>query len=104
MSTTLNPATPAPRKILIAYDGSEAGRQVLEWVNSHNVLLPDDEVIVAIAVNEDISKLAGPGVGWQAAPAMGENISMDIQMIERQAKEHLTEAVHAIRDIGVVMC
>ncbi|KAI8880153.1 hypothetical protein K501DRAFT_225430, partial [Backusella circina FSU 941] len=101
MSAMLNPAESAPRKILIAYDESEVGRQVLEWVNSHSVLLPNDEVVVATAVNEDISKLTGPGVGWQASPALGENIEVDIKILEDQAKERLTEAVYAIRDSGV---
>lgn len=97
--------TPAGRKIIIAYDGSEVSRQVLEWVNSHNILLPSDQVTVAIAINEDGVRLEG--LGGMEAPVLGglegsREFREVVHALEKEGKEKLAEAVTALKEVGVV--
>lgn len=97
--------TPAGRKIIIAYDGSEVSRQVLEWVNSHSILLPTDQVTVAISINEDGVRLEG--LGGMEAPVLGglegsREFREVVHVLEKEGKEKLAEAVDALKEVGVV--
>lgn len=100
MSDTLS------RKIIIAYDQSIVGIHVLEWINDHRILLPNDDVTVVLAINEDYSKIEGPG-GWTALGGLGgsdasRSYRETIRLLEKEGKEHLDEAVYAIQQTGVV--
>jgi hypothetical protein len=103
MSDT-TPAIPS-RKIIIAYDESNIGRQVLEWVNSHSILIPTDQVIVALAINEDIAHVEGTP-GWQAPLPGGIDAAREyrenIRELESTGRSRLAEAVQAIHSTGVV--
>jgi hypothetical protein len=94
----------ASRKVIICYDESEVGRTVLEWVNSHSILLPNDEVTVVTAINEDIAKIEGSS-SWTSM-SVGIVDSLDyrgyIKELETQGRRHLAEAVQAFHDVGVV--
>lgn len=103
-SNNIMSETPAGRKIIIAYDGSEASRQVLEWVNSHSILLPTDQVTVAIAINEDGVRLEG--LGGMEAPVLGglegsREFREVVKELEKEGKEKLAEAVYALKEVGV---
>ncbi|CEP11923.1 hypothetical protein [Parasitella parasitica] len=107
MSNTVSIPTPdsiAPRRIVICYDESEASRQTLEWVNSHRVLLPTDEIYIATCINEDVAKIEGHG-GWQTIAIGGIDCAADyrrtIQSLESQGRERLAEAVGAMRALGL---
>lgn len=94
------------RKIIIAYDQSIVGIHALEWINSHAILLPNDDVTVVLAINEDYSKIEGPG-GWQALGGLGgvdsgREYRETIRLLEKEGQEHLDEAVYAIQQTGVV--
>ncbi|GAA5817362.1 hypothetical protein MFLAVUS_010906 [Mucor flavus] len=95
----------ASRKIIITYDQSLVSLQVLEWVNSHSILLPDDDVTVVLAINEDFSKIEGPG-GWQAQGGLGgldstREYRETVRLLEKQGQERLDEAVYAIKQLGI---
>lgn len=93
------------RRVIVTIDESEVSLEVLEWVNSHSILLPDDDVTVALAINEDFSKIAGPG-GWQAEGGGGldavRNYRETIIEFERRGQRSLDQAVSAIEKTGVV--
>lgn len=88
------------RKIIIAYDKSVVGLHVLEWVNSHAILLPNDDVTVVLAINEDYHKIGGPGGlgGLDSSRTYRETVAI----LEREGQEGLNEAVYAILQTGVV--
>ncbi|KAI7888422.1 uncharacterized protein EV154DRAFT_517879 [Mucor mucedo] len=93
------------RKIVIAYDQSIVGIKVLEWINDHHILLPNDDVTVVLAINEDYSRIEGPG-GWQAVGGSGGVNAVNsyreaIRVFEREGQEHLNEALFAIVQTGV---
>ncbi|GAA5796003.1 hypothetical protein HPULCUR_001369 [Helicostylum pulchrum] len=95
----------ASRKIIIAYDQSIVGLQVLEWVNSHSILLPGDDVTVVLAINEDFGKIDGPG-GLQVQGGLGGlNSTLEyretVRLLEKQGQERLDEAVYAIKQLGI---
>lgn len=91
------------RKVVICYDESEVGRQVLEWVNSHSILLPNDEVTVVTAINEDIAKMEGSNLWTSLDVGTCERTFQDIATtLEREGRQHLSEAVKAFHQIGVV--
>lgn len=109
MSNTVNVVVPdsaAPRKVVICYDESQAGRQALEWINSHSVLLPTDNIYIVTCINEDVAKIEGPS-GWQTVAIGGIDCAADyrhtIAQLESQGREHLAEAVHAMQDLGLVI-
>lgn len=92
------------RKVIICYDESEVGRSVLEWVNSHSILLPNDEVIVVTAINEDLAKVEGSS-GWTSMAGgviEANDYRMLVQGLEREGRQHLSEAVQAFHQVGVV--
>lgn len=96
----------ASRKIIVTYDQSLVSLQVLEWVNGHSILLPDDDVTVVLAINEDFSKIEGPG-GWQAQGGLGgldstREYRETVCLLEKQGQERLDEAVYAIKQLGIV--
>jgi hypothetical protein len=95
----------APRKVIICYDESEAGRQTLEWVNSHGALLPTDELSIVTVVNEDLERIEGIG-SWATTTAGSAGGIHDyrnvVQHLEQQGRVHLAEAVEAIQTLGVV--
>ena len=109
MSNSVNVSIPdsaAPRKVVICYDESDAGRQALEWVNGHSVLLPNDIIYVVTCINEDVAKIEGPS-GWQTIAIGGIDCAADyrhtIAQLESQGREHLAEAVHAMQSLGLVI-
>jgi hypothetical protein len=94
-----------PRKVVICYDESEAGRQTLEWVNSHGILLPTDELSIVTVVNEDLERIEGIG-SWATTTVGGVGGVQDyrtvVKHLEKQGRIHLAEAVEAIQTLGVV--
>ncbi|KAG2236514.1 hypothetical protein INT48_000814 [Thamnidium elegans] len=95
----------ASRKIIITYDQSLVSLKVLEWVNSHSILLPDDDVTVVLAINEDFSRLEGPG-GLQVQGVLGgldstREYRETVRLLEKQGKERLEEVVYAIKQLGI---
>ncbi|KAI9348398.1 hypothetical protein BD770DRAFT_327301 [Pilaira anomala] len=92
------------RRVIVTIDESAVSLEALEWVNSHSILLPDDDVTVALAINEDFSRIAGPG-GWQAEGGGGldavRNYRETIIEFERRGQRSLDQAVSAIEKTGI---
>ncbi|KAI9481061.1 MAG: hypothetical protein EXX96DRAFT_565231 [Benjaminiella poitrasii] len=94
----------ASKKVVICYDQSLVGRKAVEWVNSHGLILPQDELIIVTVINEDISNIDG-SAGWQAIASGGIDCAVDfnstIRRLEEQGREHLVEAIQTFHALGL---
>ncbi|KAI8997051.1 hypothetical protein BDB01DRAFT_769653 [Pilobolus umbonatus] len=92
------------RTIIVAYDESDVGHKMIEWVRTHKVLLPDDTVHLVTVLDEDITKYDGPG-GAQWAAIGGMNITKDffdhIRDLEKNGRERLAEAASGFHEDGI---
>ncbi|KAG1144635.1 hypothetical protein G6F37_006163 [Rhizopus arrhizus] len=91
------------RRVLIALDETGSGKQVLDWIHSHHILAPEDEITVATAVDEDVSHVEGPGM--QSAPMSSttnatEDFATDLRMLERHGKQHLSNGIQTLQQLG----
>lgn len=93
------------RKVVICYDESTTGREDLEWINSHLVLLPEDELTIVTVINADLEKIEGIG-SWATTTVGGVGGIQDyrhvVHLLEEQGRESLAKAVQAIHNLGVV--
>jgi hypothetical protein len=94
----------SPRKVIICYDESEAGRQVLKWVNTHGVLLPTDILTVVTVVDEDLKETEDIK-SWDTTGAGGAEDIQDyrnvVKHLEHKGRAYLAEVVEAIQTFGV---
>lgn len=94
-----------PRKVFIAYDHSKTSEHAIAWVLEHNVLLPDDEVVVATIIDEKPSAMYDPIIIQATVASASKWIAEDykerVAALEKDAKGILINAAALIKKKGV---
>jgi hypothetical protein len=103
VATPTATARPA-RKVIIAFDESQIGYKVLDWINNHGVLLPTDEVTLVLVINEEGARLEV--LGGTEAPVRSSFETREFRecarSLEGQAKQRLATPVKSIQYFGIV--
>ncbi|GAB5587742.1 hypothetical protein Unana1_02642 [Umbelopsis nana] len=89
------------RTIIICYDHSPPARNAIKWVISKKLLLSDDSVILATALDEDVVAIEGgalaiPNVVGGAGDFFAVDYAERVQRMEEDAEHELKEAVEQI--------
>lgn len=89
------------RTIIICYDHSPPARNAIKWVISKKLLLSDDSVILATALDEDVVAIEGgalaiPNVVGGAGDFFAVDYAERVQRMEKDAEYELKEAVEQI--------
>lgn len=93
------------RKILIGYDISKASNAAMEWIVEKRIVNPEDNITLAIVVNDDAigvegafgleSAIAGP-TGWLA-----DDYVERVSKVEKDSAEALKTVVKWFESKGV---
>lgn len=93
------------RRVLIGYDHSEVSNNAMEWIVYNRAIFPEDDITLAIIVNDDAiavegtfgleSSAIGPS-GW-----MAEGYRERINQIEKDSKNALQVVVSWFQKKGV---
>ncbi|KAJ2960759.1 hypothetical protein NQZ79_g3914 [Umbelopsis isabellina] len=91
-----------PRTIIICYDHSPSSRYAVQWAVSNKMFLPDDSVVLATALEEDVVAIEGgslaiPNVVGGAGDFMLAEYTERVQKMEDDAERELKHAVETIR-------
>lgn len=94
------------RRVLIGYDHTEVSNAAMEWIVENRAVFPEDEITLAIIVNDDAigvegtfgleSAMAGP-----AAAFMAEDYRERVSKIEKESSEALKAVVKWFESKGV---
>lgn len=90
------------RTIIICYDHSPSSRYAVQWAVSNKMFLPDDSVVLATALEEDVVAIEGgslaiPNVVGGAGEFMLAEYTERVQKMEDEAEHELKHAVETIR-------
>lgn len=93
------------RRVLIGYDHTEVSNHAMEWIVHNRAIFPEDEITLAIIVNDDAiavegtfgleSSAIGPA-GW-----MAEDYRERINQIEKDSQNALQVVVKWFENKGV---
>ncbi|KAI8371559.1 uncharacterized protein BYT42DRAFT_501778 [Radiomyces spectabilis] len=87
-----------PRHILIGYDRSEISNKAMEWIVSHDILLPTDKITLATVVNDDMTAVEG-AFGLEAAAIGPVNwIADDYTQRVTQMETNAASAIEKVAD------
>lgn len=96
-----------PRRVLIGYDHTEVSNAAMEWIIHKRAVFADDEITLAIIVNDDAiavegtfgleSAVAGPA-GWLA-----DDYRERVSKVERESTVALNAVVEWFASKGVSM-
>ena len=95
-----------PRKVFIAYDHSKTSEHVIKWILEHDVLFPDDDIVISIVVDDEPTKMYDPMVIQAAGIHAGSEWLADdyrkrVAELERDARGTLKGAIAQIKEKGV---
>ncbi len=93
------------RRVLIGYDHTEVSNTAMEWIVNKKAILPDDEITLAIIINDDAitvegtfgleSSVAGPA-GWLA-----DDYRERLSKVEKESTDALKAVVKWFETKGV---
>lgn len=101
----MSTVTHSKRKILIGYDHTETSNHAMEWIVHKRAIFPEDDITLAIIVNDDAipvegtfgleSSAIGPA-GW-----MAEDYRERLNQIEKDTQKALQVVVNWFQKKGV---
>ncbi|CEP11447.1 hypothetical protein [Parasitella parasitica] len=104
MSTT---STTKPRRVLIGYDHSEVSNSAMEWIVNKRAVFADDEITLAIIVNDDAIAVEGT-FGLEAAVAgplgwLADDYRERISNVEKESAAALNAVVTWFASKGITV-
>jgi hypothetical protein len=94
------------RRVLIGYDHTEVSNAAMEWIIDKRAIFPEDEITLAIIVNDDAiavegtfgleSSMVGAAGGW-----MSDDYRERISKIEKESADALKAVVRWFESKGV---
>lgn len=93
------------RRVLIGYDHTEVSNHALEWIVEKRAILPDDEISLAIIINDDAITVEGTfGLESPVTGASGwlsEDYRNRISKVEKDSADALKAVVKWFETKGV---